>query len=176
MPIDLLDVFNDPDGNQLTFIAGSTDPTVAMADTSRNMLIVAAIAVGDAEIMVIANDGKGGTAVDTFKVTVESPTGVSDPGTSTPAAFSLSQNHPNPFNPATTIEFALPQASLVSLKIYDVLGKEIRTLTNRYYNAGHYTFDWDGKNNSRNRVSSGVYFYLLQAGDFSQVRKMTVVQ
>ena len=107
---------------------------------------------------------------------IEITTVTSIPDNSLPENFMLRQNFPNPFNPATAIEFALPQASLVSLKIYDVLGKEIRTLTNRYYNAGNYTIDWDSKDNNRKRVSSGVYFYLLRAGDFSHARKMTLVQ
>ncbi len=85
--------------------------------------------------------------------------------------FALNQNYPNPFNPSTNINFTLPKTEFVTLKIYDILGKEITTLINEELNAGNHTKIWDAKN-----LSSGVYFYKLQAGKFTETKKMVLVR
>lgn len=84
-----------------------------------------------------------------------------------PKAYDLAQNYPNPFNPSTTIEFSIPSDATVSLKIYDVLGKEVAVLANDYRSAGTYIVNWNASN-----LSSGVYFYKLNAGNFTQTKKM----
>lgn len=88
-----------------------------------------------------------------------------------PSKFDLSQNYPNPFNPSTTISFQLPKSSFVTLKIYDVIGREVRTLINNEMNAGSYktVFNFNG-------FASGVYFYKLKAGNFSQIKKMVLLK
>ncbi len=86
-------------------------------------------------------------------------------------SFNLSQNYPNPFNPSTTIKFAIPQNEFVTLKIYDILGKEVTTLINEEMIAGNYTKTWDANN-----LSSGVYFYKLTAGKFTETKKMMLVR
>ena len=88
-----------------------------------------------------------------------------------PAEYSLSQNYPNPFNPNTKINFALPKQGFVTLKIYDITGREIKTLVNEIKQAGYYTVDFNGSN-----LSSGVYFYKIQTGDFSSVKRMVLVK
>ena len=93
-----------------------------------------------------------------------------------PSAFSLEQNHPNPFNPETEIHFALPDAEHVALKVYNIMGQEVRTLVKSYYGAGYHTIMWNGKNEKGIVVPSGVYLYHLKAGDFSQVRKMILLR
>jgi len=90
--------------------------------------------------------------------------------------FRLLQNYPNPFNPNTTINFALESPAFVELKIYDVLGKEVRTLVNEPKNAGEYTMAWDGKNEAGQPVASGQYFYQLKAGDAVQTRSMLLLK
>jgi hypothetical protein len=85
--------------------------------------------------------------------------------------YSLSQNYPNPFNPSTTIKFSIPKSEYVSLKIYDIMGKEIATLVNSQLNMGSYSVDFNAKN-----LSSGVYFYKLISGDFTEVKRMTLVK
>ncbi|MBI5473272.1 MAG: T9SS type A sorting domain-containing protein [Ignavibacteriae bacterium] len=85
-----------------------------------------------------------------------------EPNEMLPAVFSLEQNYPNPFNPTTTIEFSLPKSSEASLKIFDILGREVATLVNEHLNAGTFKTEWDAKN-----MPSGTYFYRLQAGDAS---------
>ena len=89
----------------------------------------------------------------------------------TPDRYSLEQNYPNPFNPTTKIKFALPKAGLVSLKVYDMLGREVQTLINQQLNAGEFIADFDGAN-----LSSGTYFYRLQVGDFVQIKKMVLLK
>jgi hypothetical protein len=84
-----------------------------------------------------------------------------------PAEFALKQNFPNPFNPTTTIEFTLKESGWTSLKVYDVLGREIETLVNAPLQAGSYTARFDAS-----RLASGVYVYRLTSGSFRETRKM----
>ncbi len=94
-----------------------------------------------------------------------------------PAVFSLAANYPNPFNPQTTIQYALPQAADVGLTVYNVLGQPIRTLVAEHQAAGRYAVEWDATNDSGQSVSSGMYFYRLQAGgDFLDVKKMLLLK
>ena len=94
-----------------------------------------------------------------------------------PAAFSLADNFPNPFNPATTIQYALPQAADVELTVYNVLGQPVRTLVAEHQNAGRYVVEWDATNDSGHSLSSGMYFYRLQAGgEFLKVKKMLLLK
>jgi len=85
--------------------------------------------------------------------------------------FKLSQNYPNPFNPATKIEISIPKSSAVKLIVYDILGRIITTLVNEKLNAGSYKVDFDGSD-----LSSGVYFYKLEAGSFVQTRAMILLK
>ena len=91
-------------------------------------------------------------------------------------AFNLSNNYPNPFNPSTQIQYAVPRASNVSLVIYNVLGQQVRTLVDAPQNAGRFTVTWDGRDNLGHVVGSGVYFYRLNAGETSLVKKMLMLK
>ena len=86
-------------------------------------------------------------------------------------AFSLAQNYPNPFNPSTTIQFAIPKASYVSLKVYDVLGNEVARLVNEELSAGVYNNTFNAAN-----LSSGIYFYTLRADNFTATKKLMLVK
>ncbi|MDZ7623509.1 MAG: T9SS type A sorting domain-containing protein [Ignavibacteriaceae bacterium] len=88
-----------------------------------------------------------------------------------PAQFELSQNYPNPFNPSTTIKFSIPQSSNVSLKIFNTLGQEVSTLINQNMESGVHTINFDAS-----QLNSGIYFYRLEAGSYSEVRKMTLIK
>jgi hypothetical protein len=88
-----------------------------------------------------------------------------------PVKYALEQNYPNPFNPSTVIEFRMPAAGIVSLKVYNILGQEVKTLVDGMQPAGNYTYRFDGAN-----LSTGVYFYRLQSGSFVQVRKMMLLK
>ena len=85
--------------------------------------------------------------------------------------FSLSQNYPNPFNPVTTINYSIPKQSYVKIIVYDILGKEVVTLVNEEKLAGNYKTNFDGSN-----LTSGVYFYRLEAGEFSKTRKLILLK
>jgi len=100
---------------------------------------------------------------------------VGDEG-SIPSSYSLSQNYPNPFNPTTQIKFGIPQDSRVTLKVYDVLGREIRTLMSDDLRAGYHTIEWDGRNNFGGKVSSGMYIYRIVAGKFVKTLKMMMLK
>ena len=89
----------------------------------------------------------------------------------TPTVFALSQNYPNPFNPTTVINYSIASASLVSLKVFDMLGREILTLVNGQMDPGNYTAAFDAS-----RLSSGVYFYRLDAGTFSDVKRLSLMK
>ena len=104
------------------------------------------------------------------------PTAVSDDNRNTPKEFHLSQNHPNPFNPETTIEYQLSQSSHVAITIYNTIGQSIRTLYDGQQNAGVYELIWDGKDNSGRKVGSGIYLYQLKVDDFVSVKKMVMIQ
>lgn len=94
----------------------------------------------------------------------------------TPDIYKLHQNYPNPFNPATNIQYDIPEASFVSLKIYNMLGQEVRTLVNNFSDAGFKTAIWDGRDNAGKYVSSGIYIYSLKASDFTQSIKMLLLR
>jgi len=93
-----------------------------------------------------------------------------------PKDFSLSQNLPNPFNPQTEISYDLPNACHVTLSIYNLLGQRIKTLVDEYQTTGHKTIRWDGKDDQGIQVASGIYFYQLQAGDFTDAKKMILMK
>jgi hypothetical protein len=93
-----------------------------------------------------------------------------------PLTPSLNQNYPNPFNPNTSIEFTVPRSGVVTLRIYDVLGRRVATLVNRELRAGYYRATWDGVNQSGAPVASGIYFYQLQADGSVMSKKMSLVK
>lgn len=103
-------------------------------------------------------------------------TSVVDRTVSLPRAFQLRQNYPNPFNPATAIDYYLTKDSSVTLRIYNIQGRVVRTLVDAKQSPGEKTVRWDGKNDSGKVVSSGVYLYNLQAEGYSESRKMLFVQ
>ncbi len=99
------------------------------------------------------------------------PTGINPVNAPVPQRYSLSQNYPNPFNPVTKISFDIPTSGNVSLKVFDVTGSVLYTLVNGQLNAGKYSYDFDGS-----ELSSGVYYYRLESGAFSETKKMILVK
>lgn len=91
--------------------------------------------------------------------------------TGIPSQYSLSQNYPNPFNPTTKIDFSIPKNSLVTLKVYDILGKQVGVLVNKEFTAGSYTVDFNASS-----LAAGVYFYTINAGDFTETKKLVLVK
>lgn len=103
-------------------------------------------------------------------------TSVGDPDSDLPADFHLSQNHPNPFNPSTTIEYFLPRRSEVLLSIHNLLGQRIAVLVDGIQSVGAHVAIWDGKDSEGKAVASGLYLYQLQAGSFTQSHKMVLLR
>ncbi|NNL20406.1 MAG: T9SS type A sorting domain-containing protein, partial [Ignavibacteriaceae bacterium] len=107
--------------------------------------------------------------------------GVDDDLLGYPSKYALSQNYPNPFNPSTTIRFSIPASSLVTLKVYDVLGNEVATLVSEKKPVGSYEVKFSATGGSASggdvyNLPSGIYFYRLQANDFAQVKKMILLK
>ena len=97
-------------------------------------------------------------------------------GTDLPKAFALNQNYPNPFNPTTQIAFDLPVAAHVQLTVFNVLGQNVKTLVNGDMQAGHQLVTWNGRSDNGSQVASGVYFYRISAGSFTQTMKMMMLK
>jgi len=113
----------------------------------------------------------------TGTIEVDQATGVDDPsGPIVPLSFKIDQNYPNPFNAATTIQYQLPKAGEVRLTIYNLLGQIVKVFQPGRQAAGSYTISWDGKDRKGSQVGSGIYLYRLEAGEFSQFRKMTLIK
>ena len=89
----------------------------------------------------------------------------------TPDSYNLAQNYPNPFNPSTSIQYAISSRQFVSLKVYDVLGNEIATLVNEEKDRGVYTVNFDATS-----LASGIYLYRIQAGSFTETKKMILMK
>jgi len=115
--------------------------------------------------------GSGGTL---WNVSIDTSEGTSNVGNISgiaPNEYKLEQNYPNPFNPTTNIKYQIAKNSFVTLKVFDVLGKEIATVVNGYRKAGYYETNWDAS-----QYPSGMYFYKLISGDFSETKKLILVK
>jgi len=124
----------------------------------------------------IANPKQESTT--TVHLEVREETGVEDwaDNLNTPKSFALFQNHPNPFNPETKISYYLPTASYVRLTVYNILGQKVRTLFDGHQDSGTHTVLWDGRREEGAALSSGIYFYRMQAGDFRETKKMSLMK
>ena len=98
-------------------------------------------------------------------------TGIDENGKEVPHQFSLYQSYPNPFNPTTQIRYDVPARSYVLIRIFDMLGRQVTTLVNEEKGAGQYTVTWNAKN-----AATGIYWYRMEAGAFSSVRKMLLLK
>jgi hypothetical protein len=109
---------------------------------------------------------------------VECDTDVRDEtgGREKPSRFALFQNHPNPFNQSTKIEFTLAKSGFVSLIIHDLVGRKVRTLASEHLSRGQKSVLWDGKNDSGEDVASGIYFYQLRVRDYSATRRLVLLK
>jgi hypothetical protein len=114
--------------------------------------------------------------IQVLLTSVQYAVGVQNISSEIPTRYELSQNYPNPFNPSTKINFALTKAENVSIKIYDITGREVITLVNEKMNAGKYTTDWQGINSGGVKIASGVYFYRMVTPSYVEVKKMVLVK
>ena len=93
-----------------------------------------------------------------------------------PDQFKIHQNYPNPFNPVTTLRYDLPEADLVNITIYDMLGREVKTLINQTQDAGYRSVIWDATNDYGKPVSAGIYLYQIHAGEYITTKKMVMLK
>ena len=97
-------------------------------------------------------------------------------GLSLPTVYALHYNHPNPFNPITSLTYDLPEQAQVTLTVYDMLGREVTQLVNTTQEAGYRSVRWNATDKTGKPVSAGVYLYQIRAGDFIQTRKMVLLK
>ncbi|MEW5923440.1 MAG: T9SS type A sorting domain-containing protein [Candidatus Zixiibacteriota bacterium] len=93
-----------------------------------------------------------------------------------PTNFELGQNYPNPFNPSTKLDFAVPTFSKVNISVFNILGQKIATLVDGEYAAGYYSVDWDSRGDDGSEVASGIYFYKLEANNFTDTKKLMLIR
>jgi hypothetical protein len=120
----------------------------------------------------VLGDGAGLT----FKANSAVMAKVSLVGKILPTEYALEQNYPNPFNPSTTIKYALPDNGIVKIKVFDILGREVKELVNENQVAGYYSLEWNGTDNRGLRVASGVYMYRIEANNFKKTVKMMLMK
>lgn len=115
----------------------------------------------------------GGQPSLMFKLTgtIDTSVNIQHIGSEIPGDYSLKQNYPNPFNPSTSIEFSIPQKEFISLKVFNILGEEVENLVNQTLSPGSYRFDFNAA-----ALTSGVYFYRISAGSFTEVKKMLLIK
>lgn len=118
-----------------------------------------------------ANQVKVSAWSDTLSFTTTTVVSVEQGGNELPREFSLEQNYPNPFNPTTTIKYALPKASHVTIKVYNTLGAEVATLLDDRQSAGEYQIEWNAKD-----IASGLYVYRIKAGNFIQAKTLVLLK
>jgi hypothetical protein len=129
------------------------------------------ISISGSVVHVVWQDTRDGNYEIYYERNPTGNVGIQNISTEIPSAYSLSQNYPNPFNPATNIKFAIPKNEFVKITVFDMLGKEIETLVNEQLQPGTYETNWNASN-----YPSGVYFYKLSAGDFSETKKMLLLK
>ena len=97
-------------------------------------------------------------------------------GDQLPTVYALHQNYPNPFNPVTNLSYDLPEDAMVNITVFDMMGRVVRTLVNGQQSAGYKSLLWNATNNSGQPISAGLYIYTIQAGEFSQTKKMILLK
>jgi len=150
----------------------------AIADTIFQFPIPQTYDAGNFYWKVVAADGAGNsvTCNTIFLFSLPAIGVEADADGSAPREFALYQNHPNPFNPETKLSYQLPKTCHVRLTIYNNLGQKIRTLIDEEQNAGTFYKYWNGRNDNDEPVSSGIYVYKLEAGDFVMAKRMMLLQ
>jgi len=154
----------------ITFSANSITAGPNFTITSSGDVILSANTIAIKPLFFVIEGGKLQVVSGAPPVSVETENPI------VPDEFIVYQNFPNPFNPETEIHFALPKNGHVVVNIYNTLGQKIGTLIDTQYAAGFHSVRWTGKDRNGSPVSSGVYLYEIQVGEFSQVRKMSLIR
>jgi len=163
---------------QLELAANSNFSNAQTLTSSKPFLQATGLNPGNYFWRVRSVDSVGNTSAYSGigQFSVKSVTAVTNKISAVPKEFAISQNYPNPFNPSTIIDYALPKSSLVTIKIYNILGQEVKTLLNTQSPAGYYSVQWNGENNFGQHVSSGIYIYRVVAGQYIKTMKMVMLK
>ncbi len=158
--------------DKYAFVAGAIEKLVISLD---NNSVIETFTAGGTNITTNSN-GSEFYVTDSYNGTVrvykeQIPNGVKSGKNYLPSDYQLSQNYPNPFNPNTTIKYAIPKAGLVTIKVYNILGNEIATLVNEEKRPGEYSVIFNGLN-----LSSGIYFYRITSGKFTETKKLILMK
>lgn len=160
-------MYPDANGSPITISQGQT------VNVQRTIALNSAWAASSCRVIVFVQDNATKKVQNAeYKDVPLIPTSVGDPVNGVPTTFAMTQNYPNPFNPTTTIDYAVSKQSFVSLKVYNLLGQEVRTLVAEEKSVGIHKAQWDGLDNSGVAVPSGMYLYKMVAGNFSETKKM----
>lgn len=174
----------DPDGDKVSYefyvLDADQDTVVDQFSTGDTTKLIDAPTYednGSYKVYVLAKDVWGAfSSSDTISITVNMPEVGIDGELGLPKVFALHQNYPNPFNPITTIKYDLPKDAHVRIMIYDLMGRQVRTLVNARQQAGYQTIQWDARDNYGKMVSSGYYLYVMQADKFHKTHKMILLK
>lgn len=174
LSVDLSSAMSDiEDGLSQLTVSLNANPSDIIAEFDDNTFTVSLRAPGfsgEGDLTITVIDTDGGQAQITLIVDVEMSTS-SEREAGIPDDFALYQNYPNPFNPSTQINFDLPEAAEVRIEVYSMLGQRVASLTNKRYSAGKHRIEFDAAS-----LSSGMYIYRIQAGNFVQTKKMTLIK
>lgn len=168
---------DDRDGSTEIYYKSSTDGGVSWGSDTRltsnpSMKLYSSVAASDSVVHAVWTDSRDGNYEVYYKRNpTGNVTGIRTVGSEVPGEFTLEQNYPNPFNPGTTIEFTCPRRAFVTLRVYDMLGREVATLISQVLSPGRYRVPWDAGS-----IPSGAYAYRLQAGQSSQTRTLIVLR
>jgi len=173
----VMNLINEMDlyGNDMT--ANINDRAAIALDAAGNIVLMEN---SNEHVFLLSPPGEGMsnsfTTTSSDTATVDIATSVRRIGETLPTAYRLAPNYPNPFNPSTTINYAVASAGQTTLKIYNMMGQEVVTLVSEQQPAGEYSVVWDGRDAAGIAASSGVYLLRLQSGEFSRSRRITLVK
>ncbi|UCG60384.1 MAG: T9SS type A sorting domain-containing protein [Candidatus Zixiibacteriota bacterium] len=162
------DLDHDPDDVRMMASCGPFDFN---PDDSQYVLIRMAVAQGTDRLNSITKVRD--ILSQPFKLNFPGPNGIPS---AVPATFEVGQNYPNPFNPTTTIQYAIPEQAHVTVEVFNVLGQRVRLLVNKTQAPGVYNVEWNGTDQGGHEVATGIYFYSVKAGDYSEKKKMVLIR
>ena len=160
------DIYEDITDTIFTLPANNLDPLLGGLNIDETILTWY-IEVADTQYVIVSTVGE-------FVVTREQLS--TQNNTPIPDVFALHQNYPNPFNPTTQIKYDLPEVAMVSITIYDAMGRQVKSLVNTTQSAGYRSIQWNATNNTGQPVSAGLYLYTIQTGDYTQTKKMVLLK
>ncbi len=165
-------IAEDNNGDTLTYSL-TTAPYWLSIDSTNGLIEggPGVYSVGDTVVTIRVDDGRGRNDTQTYNLHVHPSVGIDSENNYLPQKFVLYQNYPNPFNPVTNIKYQIPELNYVTIKVYDVLGKEVATLVNEDKSVGSYEVEFDAT-----VLPSSIYFYRLQAGSFVETKKMGLMK